>query len=155
MHWPYIQLLSVFVNNDYSYSSVYSFSSSDLPLISKIYASWAGAGGSMLLLSIILSIFYFGSKISVFREPEKFQNLSSQVLGFVVLVFLIVTLLRNPFERLPTAMTGGLGLNPQLQSIWMAIHPPIVFAAYAFVVLTFALMLASLRTNQDLENGWG
>jgi cytochrome c biogenesis factor len=149
--WSYIQLLFAFVNNDFSFSSVYSLSSSNLPLLSKVYASWAGAGGSMLLLSIILSLLYFGSKLATYKKPERFQIVSSQILGFVVLIFLIVTLLRNPFERLPTAMVEGLGLNPQLQSFWMAIHPPIVFSAYAFVVLAFALTLASLRTNQELE----
>ncbi len=149
--WSYIQLLFAFVSNDFSFSSVYSFSSSSLPLLSKVYASWAGAGGSMLLLSIILSLLYFGSKLATYKKPERFQIVSSQILGFVVLIFLTVTLLRNPFERLPTAMVEGLGLNPQLQSFWMAIHPPIVFSAYAFVVLAFALTLASLRTNQELE----
>ncbi len=149
--WSYIQLLFAFVSNDFSFSSVYSFSSSNLPLLSKVYASWAGAGGSMLLLSIILSLLYFGSKLATYKKPEKFQIVSSQILGFVVLIFLTVTLLRNPFERLPTAMVEGLGLNPQLQSFWMAIHPPIVFSAYAFVVLAFALTLSSLRTNQELE----
>lgn len=147
----YIQLLLAFVNNDFSFSNVYSFSSSNLPVLSKVYASWAGAGGSMLLLSITLSFFYFGSKLAAYKKPEKFQISYSQILGFVVLIFLIVTLLRNPFELLPTAAVEGLGLNPQLQSFWMAIHPPIVFSAYAFVVLAFALTVASLRTNQDLE----
>jgi cytochrome c biogenesis factor len=149
--WSYLQLLSAFVSNNFSFSNVYSFSSSSLPLISKVYASWAGAGGSMLLLSIILSFFYFGSKLASYKRPERFQISYSQILGFVVLIFLIVTLLRNPFERLPVTAVEGLGLNPQLQSFWMAIHPPIVFSAYAFVVLAFALTLASLRTNQDLE----
>ena len=149
--WSYIQLLFAFISNDFSFSSVYSFSSSSLPLPSKVYASWAGAGGSMLLLSLILSLLYFGSKLATYKKPERFQIVSSQILGFVVLIFLIVTLLRNPFERLPAAMVEGLGLNPQLQSFWMAIHPPIVFSAYAFVVLAFALTLASLRTNRELE----
>jgi cytochrome c biogenesis factor len=149
--WSYISLLFAFVNNDFSFSSVYSFSSSSLPLLSKVYASWAGAGGSMLLLSLILSLFYFGSKLAAYRKTEKLQTISSQILGFVVLIFLIVTLLRNPFERLPVALVEGLGLNPQLQSPWMAVHPPIVFSAYTFVVLAFALTLASLHTNQDLE----
>ena len=147
----YIQLLYAFVNNDFSFSSVYSFSSSSLSLLSKVYASWAGAGGSMLLLSIILFLVYFGSKISAVRKPEKTNIFTSQMLGFVVLVFLIVSLLRDPFGRLAVAAVEGVGLNPQLQSFWMAIHPPIVFSAYAFVVLAFAITLTSLRTNQDLE----
>ncbi len=147
----YLLLLIAFVNNDFSFVGVYSFSSSNLSLLSKIYASWAGAGGSMLLLTIILSTFYFGLKIASLKNTEKFKTLTCQVMGFVVIVFTLVCLLRNPFERLPVAAVEGFGLNPQLQSVWMAIHPPIVFSAYAFVVLAFALTIASLKTNKDID----
>lgn len=147
----YLLLLTAFVNNDFSFAGVYSFSSSSLPLLSKIYASWAGAGGSMLLLTIILSTFYFGLKIALLKSNDQFKMLTCQVMGFVVIIFALVCLLRNPFERLSVAAIEGFGLNPQLQSVWMAIHPPIVFSAYAFVVLAFAVTIASLKTSRDIE----
>jgi cytochrome c-type biogenesis protein CcmF len=145
----YLILLSAFVNNDFSLVEVYSYSSSGLSLLSKIYASWGGARGSMLFLTFILSMFYFVFRVLTFRRDESFNLATSKVMGIVVVVFIAVCLLRNPFERLPAAAVEGKGLNPQLQTLWMAIHPPIVFAAYAFVVLAYALTLASMETSRE------
>ena len=106
----------------------------------------------MLLLTIILMAVYFSLRITGLKNIEKTRTVTYQVLGIAVIVFLIVCLLRNPFEHLAITPVQGIGLNPQLQSLWMAIHPPIVFSAYAFVVLAFALLLASLKTNKDLDS---
>lgn len=148
----YGMLLQAFISNDFSLVGVYSSSSSSASLFSKIYSSWAGAGGSMLFLTVLLSIFYFVLRIIAFKKPSKFNAITCQIFGVVLFVFLIVCLLRNPFERFPVVPAEGIGLNPQLQSVWMAIHPPIVFSAYAFAVLAFALMIASIKTDRELDD---
>ena len=148
----YSMLLQAFINNDFSFVGVYSYSSTSASILSKVYASWAGAGGSMLFLTVLLSIFYFGLRVLAFKKPEKLNISTCQVFGFVLFIFIIVCLLRNPFERFSLAPMEGIGLNPQLQSIWMAIHPPIVFSAYAFVVLAFALAIASIKTDRELDS---
>ena len=148
----YLMLLQAFINNDFSFVGVYSSSSSSASLMSKIYSSWAGAGGSMLFLTVLLSIFYFVLRILAFKKPNKLNAITCQVFGVVLFVFIIVCLLRNPFERFSTAPMEGIGLNPQLQSVWMAIHPPIVFSAYAFVVLAFALTIASMKTDKEPDD---
>jgi cytochrome c biogenesis factor len=148
----YAMLLQAFVNNDFSFVGVYSSSSSNASLLSKIYSSWAGAGGSMLFLTVLLSIFYLALRIFAFKKPNKLNLITCQVFGVVLFVFIIVCLLRNPFERFPVAPAEGIGLNPQLQSVWMAIHPPIVFSAYAFAVLAFALTIASIKTDRELDD---
>ncbi len=148
----YAMLLQAFVNNDFSFVGVYSSSSSNASLFSKIYSSWAGAGGSMLFLTVLLGIFYIGLRILAFKKPNKFNISTCQVFGLVLFVFIIVCLLRNPFERFSVTPMEGIGLNPQLQSIWMAIHPPIVFSAYAFVVLAFALAIASIKSDKELDS---
>lgn len=148
----YAMLLQAFVKNDFSFVGVYSSSSSSASLLSKIYSSWAGAGGSMLFLTVLLSIFYFVLRILAFKKPNKLNVITCQVFGVVLFVFIIVCLLRNPFERFPVAPVEGIGLNPQLQSVWMAIHPPIVFSAYAFAVLAFALTIASIKTDRELDD---
>jgi cytochrome c-type biogenesis protein CcmF len=147
----YVFLLQAFTNNNFQIVNVYSYSSSGASLLSKVYASWAGAGGSMLFLTVLLSIVYFALRLLAFRNPDKFKSSTCQVFGFVLLVFIIVCLLRNPFESYTGIPTEGRGLNPQLQSFWMAIHPPIVFSAYAFVVLAYALTLASVKTGKELD----
>ena len=148
----YAMLLLAFVKNDFSFVGVYSSSSSSASLLSKIYSSWAGAGGSMLFLTVLLSIFYAVLRILAFKKPNKLNIITCQVFSVVLFVFIIVCLLRNPFERFPTTPVEGIGLNPQLQSVWMAIHPPIVFSAYAFTVLAFALTIASIKTDRELDD---
>jgi cytochrome c biogenesis factor len=147
----YVLLLQAFISSNFRVVSVYSYSSSGASLLSKVYASWAGAGGSMLFLTILLSIVYFALRLLAFRKPDNFNKSTCQVFGFVLLVFILVCLLRNPFESYMDIPIEGRGLNPQLQSFWMAIHPPIVFSAYTFVVLAYALTLASVKTGKEVD----
>jgi c-type cytochrome biogenesis protein CcmF len=147
----YIVLLRAFIGNDFSFVGVYSYSSSSASFFSKLYASWAGAGGSMLFLTVLLSIVYLALRIMALRKPDRFNVSACQVFSFVLLVFILVCLLMNPFERLFSTPVEGRGLNPQLQSLWMAIHPPIVFSAYAFVVLAYVLTLASVKTGREID----
>ena len=148
----YTILLQAFLNNNFSFIGVYSYSSTSTSLLSKVYSSWAGAGGSMLFLTVLLSFFYIGLRILTFRKPDKFNINACQVFAIVVFVFIIVCLLANPFERFSVTPVEGIGLNPELQSIWMAIHPPIVFGAYALVVVAFAATIASIKTNRELDS---
>ncbi len=147
----YIVILRAFIGNDFSFVGVYSYSSSSASFFSKLYASWAGAGGSMLFLTVLLSIVYLALRILALRKPDRFNVSACQVFSFVLLVFIIVCLFMNPFERLSSTPVEGRGLNPQLQSLWMAIHPPIVFSAYAFVVLAYVLTLASVKTGREMD----
>jgi cytochrome c biogenesis factor len=105
----------------------------------------------MLFLTVLLSIVYLALRILALRKPDRFNVSACQVFSFVLLVFIIVCLLMNPFERLSSTPVEGRGLNPQLQSLWMAIHPPIVFSAYAFVVLAYVLTLASVKTGREMD----
>lgn len=148
----YALLLQAFTTNDFQMVGVYSYSSSSLPLMSKVYASWAGAAGSMLFLTVLLSVVYLSLRILSFKKPDSFRINACQVFSFVLIVFIIVCLVRNPFERFADVPAEGRGLNPQLQTLWMVIHPPIVFSAYAFVVLAYALTLASIKTNRELNS---
>lgn len=147
----YVEVLLAFLNNDYSLANVYSYSSSNLSLFSKVYASWAGAGSSMLLLSLMLGIVYLLLRITALKKPNKFRINTSQIFSFVLIIFIFVTLLMNPFESLATVASEGLGLNPQLQSPWMAIHPPIIFSAYTFIVLAYVLTLSSVKNGREIE----
>jgi cytochrome c-type biogenesis protein CcmF len=149
----YSALLWAFVGNDFSSVQVYSYSSSGLPILSKIYASWGGAGGSMLFLTLLLSTFYLALRVETYRKKESFNLAACKVFNIVLIVFVVVCLLRNPFERFTAVPLQGKGLNPQLQTFWMAIHPPIVFSAYAFVVLAYTLTLASMETGRELSEG--
>lgn len=146
----YILFLQAFLSNNFSLIEVYSYSSSGLPLMSKVYASWGGARGSMLFLTFILGICHFAVRFLTWKKPDRFNITASQVFSIIVIVFLAICLVKNPFERFAITPIEGQGLNPQLQSVWMAIHPPIVFAAYAFVLLAYAFTLASMNAGREL-----
>lgn len=148
----YGRLLQAFISNDFSFIGVYSYSSSGLSVFSKIYASWGGARGSMLFLAFILSIFYLVFRIKAYKSRDNFSVLTTQILNVILLVFLAVSLVKNPFEQYPVTPVEGMGLNPQLQTFWMIIHPPIIFAAYAFVLLAYALTLAAMKNNRDFSD---
>jgi cytochrome c-type biogenesis protein CcmF len=73
------------------------------------------------------------------------------VLNFVLIFYLVLVLIRSPFERFSIVPIDGSGLNPNLQSFWMIIHPPIVFLGYVFVLFAFALTLARMSTGNGQE----
>jgi cytochrome c-type biogenesis protein CcmF len=148
----YALFLQAFLGNNFSLIEVYSHSSSGLPLMSKVYASWGGARGSMLFLTFLLGMFYLAIRFLTWKKPDRFNITASQVFSIVVVVFLAICLVKNPFERFVVPPVEGKGLNPQLQTFWMAIHPPIVFAAYAFVLLSYTLTLASMKASRELSN---
>jgi len=145
-------LLQAFLSNNFQLVGVYSHSSSSSPLFSKVYSSWAGAGGSMLFLTILLSTIYFGLRMQAAKKPDSFRINACRVFSIILIVFIVICLIRNPFERFSETPVEGLGLNPQLQSVWMIVHPPIVFSAYAFVVLAYVLTLSSMKSNREVDS---
>jgi c-type cytochrome biogenesis protein CcmF len=146
----YGRLLQAFMNNQFSLIGVYYYSSTGLSLFSKIYASWGGAQGSMLFLAFILSIFYLIVRIKAYKSNDNFYLFTTKILNVILLVFLVISLFKNPFEQFTVTPIEGKGLNPQLQTFWMIIHPPVIFVAYSFVLFAYALTLSAMRNNR----GW-
>ena len=74
------------------------------------------------------------------------------VIQVVQLFFLTLTIfITNPFE--PTnadfEVSNGLGLNPLLQNLTMAIHPPILYLGFVGFTIPFAFAFAALMTNEN------
>lgn len=147
----YLMLVQSFLNDDFSMREVYSYSSSGLPAASKFYATWGGASSSMLFLTFLIGILYLLYRSSTYKGTEAFNIASYKILNFILFFFLVVTLMASPFARFPDAPADGRGLNPLLQSFWMIVHPPIIFAGYVFVILAFVLTLAGL-SSQEIGN---
>ncbi len=142
----YFMFLQAFLINDFQLEEVYMHSSSDLSLLFKLSATWAGMGGSMLFLASLLSIIYL--VLRLFGDGENdFLRQTFKFLDFTLLFFLFTVLGENPFKRLSEAPMNGQGLNPLLQNPWMAIHPPVVFLGYTFIIVTFAFTMSNLGLN--------
>jgi len=145
--------LNSFLSNDFSLRDVYAYSSADLPVMYKLYASWAGAGGSLLLWSAMLGTIYLVYRTWQRRSAELDQSRSYMYLSIFLIFMLAATILADPFARLGFDVGGGLGLNPLLQSPWMAIHPPVIFLGYALPFVPLALSLTNLSRRKENHEG--
>ena len=141
-------LIYCYVVSDFSVSNVYQNSHTLKPLIYRISGAWGNHEGSMILLLYILNVyscaFAFLSKINY---PQKIITLSSQsLISFGFTAFIVFT--SNPFLKLFPVPIEGLGLNPILQDIGLAMHPPMLYAGYIGFSLIFSIAIASLLTKK-------
>jgi cytochrome c-type biogenesis protein CcmF len=157
----YVLFIRAFLVSDFVIEQVYSYSSSSLPWMLKFFASWGGSSGSLLLIVLFIGLAYIGYRL--YMESGASSGVSiAKLLGILFLYFIVLILFKGPFQRFGVTPPDGMGLNPQLQSIWMCYHPLVVFAGYTFVVLAFALILARMEgdTGHDrlldfsLKSAW-
>lgn len=145
----FVMLLWAFMITDLSIKLVATNSHSMKPLIYKITGTWGNHEGSMLLWVGVLAL--SGGLLAAFekRLPENTMGATLAVQGFVALGFYAFLLLSsNPFERLPVPAVEGVGLNPLLQDIGLAIHPPTLYAGYVGLSVAFSLAMGALLTRE-------
>jgi cytochrome c-type biogenesis protein CcmF len=126
-------LLNELLISNFDVDYVAHYTSLETPFIYKITALWAGQAGSLLFWLFVLSLYNI---IVIWQNAKKLQQMMPWViliLVFVQLFFLTMTnFITNPFE--PTTanfvVANGNGLNPLLQNITMAIHPPMLYLGY-------------------------
>ncbi len=148
-------IIAAFVGNQYQYSYVANYSNRELDTYFKVAGLWAGQRGSLVFWTLLLSVF---ASIAVFtnrnRNREFMPYVSGTLLG--LLAFLVVVLLFadvSPFERLGFTPENGRGLNPQLQSYWMTIHPPTLYLGFTAFAVPFAFAISALLTGR-LDSRW-
>jgi cytochrome c-type biogenesis protein CcmF len=77
------------------------------------------------------------------------------VLGWVAAGFLLfIILTSNPFDRIWPPPPDGQGLNPVLQDIGLALHPPMLYLGYVGYAVTFAFAVAALLEGR-VDAAWG
>src|SRR5215470_425444 len=118
-------LTACYVLSDFSVANVFENSHSAMPLVYKFTSVWGNHEGSMLLWVLILTI--FGALVALFGTnlPTTLQATVLAVQAWIAAAFyLFILVTSNPFLRLPHAPFEGRDLNPILQDIGLAIHPP-------------------------------
>jgi len=134
-----------YATSDFSVENVAANSHSTQPLIYKLTAVWGNHEGSMLLWVLILVL--FGALVALSRRslPAKLRAGTLAAQGSVSVAFLAFTLLTsNPFRRLVPAPGEGQDLNPILQDLGLAIHPPLLYVGYVGFSITYAFAVAAL-----------
>ncbi len=146
-------LMWAYVTSDFSVVNVWQNSHSDMPLIYKISGTWGNHEGSMLLWILILALFaaavsFFGKNLPL-KLKANVQGVQAWMLASFLLFILATS---NPFERQEAAIEGQ-DLNPILQDIGLAIHPPMLYLGYVGFSIIFAFAVAALIEGR-LDSAW-
>jgi cytochrome c-type biogenesis protein CcmF len=149
----YVRLTLAFLNDNFSLWEVYAYSSSSLSIWYKLGDPWIGSSGSMLFVTFLFTTMYLVYRFKGFGKESAFHTTTYQILDIFLIFFLLVTLLKSPFEFLPFIPPDGAGLNPLLQTFWVLVHPPVIFLGYVLVFFAFALTLAGMITGEQEERG--
>src|SRR6266550_4396456 len=148
-------MVNAFLTGDYSIKYVVHYSDSVQPLFYKITSYWGGLDGSIMFWVFLLSV--FGS-LAVYVNRERHRELIPYVIATISTVqmfFLYLMIVhRNPFSTyLVSAPADGEGLNPLLQNVYMAIHPPSLYTGFVGMTIPFAFGIAALVTGH-LDDSW-
>ncbi|MGI9553281.1 MAG: heme lyase CcmF/NrfE family subunit [Thermodesulfobacteriota bacterium] len=128
--------------------------STDLPMIYRFTALWAGQAGSLLLWCFVLSIYAAIVVIISNKRDLSFNPYVTAVMFSVLTFFLyLITFVENPFAKLPFIPEEGRGLNPILQNGYMAIHPVTLYVGYVGLTIPFAFGMAALLSGR-LDDMW-
>jgi cytochrome c-type biogenesis protein CcmF len=147
-------LIQAFVTSDFSLAIAYEHSHSAQPLLFKITSVWGNHEGSMVLWVLILVA--MGAAVAMFggNLPDELRSLVLSVQSLLGAAFLGFTLFTsNPFARLSPAPFEGQELNPILQDIGLAIHPPMLYAGYVGFSVCFSFAIAALISGR-IDAAW-
>ncbi|EMA30045.1 cytochrome c biogenesis protein CcsA [Halobiforma nitratireducens] len=136
-----------FVVGDYTNAYVWQNSADYLSLLYRLTGPYANHEGSILLWATLTAVVATWTVYSS-RFRGRGANLAQSISLGIVAVFATMLVAQSPFTPIEVAFPDtpagfvppdGDGLNPLLVDPWMAIHPPITFAAYALLIVPFAL----------------
>ena len=147
-------LVTLHVTSDFSVGNVFENSHSLKPLIYKITGVWGNHEGSMLLWVSILAL--FGALVAAFGNNLPL-TLRARVLAVQAWVagafYLFILTTSNPFLRLPDPPIEGRDLNPVLQDIGLAVHPPMLYLGYVGFSISFSFAIAALLEGR-IDAAW-
>ena len=142
-------LLVLFVQTDLSVKLVAMNSHSAKPFIYKLSGAWGNHEGSMLLWVTVMGLAGGFVALVERRLPERTMLATLAGQAFVSIGFYAFLLLSsNPFERLPEPVLEGQGLNPLLQDIGLAFHPPTLYLGYVGLSVAFSFAIGALITRE-------
>ncbi|WP_448033279.1 heme lyase CcmF/NrfE family subunit [Bradyrhizobium liaoningense] len=147
-------LVMLHVNSDFSVANVYENSHSTKPLLYKITGVWGNHEGSMLLWVSILAL--FGGLVAAFGNnlPLSLRAHVLAVQAWIASAFyLFILVTSNPFLRIANPPVEGRDLNPVLQDIGLAVHPPMLYLGYVGFSISFSFAIAALMEGR-IDAAW-
>lgn len=142
------------VVSDFSVANVWENSHSLVPLLFKFSGVWGNHEGSMMLWLLILAL--FSALVAAFGRnlPDTLRaNVLAAQAWISVAFILFILLTSNPFMRLDPAPAEGKDLNPVLQDVGLAIHPPLLYLGYVGFSICFSFAVAALLEGR-IDAAW-
>ena len=142
------------VVSDFNVLNVFQNSHTTKPFIYKVSGVWGNHEGSLLLWILILTIFnYFIFKL--YNNNSIFISKTLQMQALVTAGFILFTILTsNPFQKVMSEQSDGLGFNPILQDPALAIHPPLLYIGYVGFSAAFSMGVATLSLENSQKIPW-
>ncbi len=147
-------LTTLYIVSDFSVVNVFENSHSTKPLLYKITGVWGNHEGSMLLWVSILAL--FGALVAAFGNnlPLSLRAHVLAVQGWIAAAFyLFILVTSNPFLRIASPPIEGRDLNPVLQDIGLAVHPPMLYLGYVGFSISFSFAVAALIEGR-IDAAW-
>ncbi len=145
----FVALVQAFETSDFSVALVYGYSHTLQPLIYRFTSVWGNHEGSLLLWILILT--GFGAAVAWFgrKLPDDLLALVLAVQGALGAAFISFSVFTsNAFLRLSDVPSEGRDLNPILQDIGLAIHPPLLYLGYVGLSVCFSFAVAALVSGR-------
>ncbi|NVP54214.1 heme lyase CcmF/NrfE family subunit [Mycoplana rhizolycopersici] len=152
--FSFFVLTFAYVTSDFSVRNVWENSHSLKPMIYKVSGVWGNHEGSMMLWLLILA--FFSALVATFggNLPDRLKANVLAVQGWITAAFaLFILLTSNPFLRLDPAPGEGKDLNPILQDVGLAIHPPLLYLGYVGFSVCFSFAIAALIDGR-IDAAW-
>jgi len=147
-------LMHAFVVSDFTVANVVENSHSLKPMLYKIAGTWGSHEGSLLLWVLILAAFGAGVALFGSNIPDALKARTLSVQAWISTGFLSFLLLTsNPFERVFPPPFDGNDLNPLLQDVGLAMHPPLLYFGYVGFSIVFSFAVAALIEGR-IDAAW-
>ena len=154
----FLLLTYYFIVTELTINYVWAYTSKDLPLFYKLSGVLAGQQGTLLFWALLISIgsLWLNERYRTDASIKKMQI----VVILIGIYFIFLTMLDSPFKTIYQLYPDisedfvplqGNGLKPILINPWMAVHPPIMFIAYAAMTIPFAAAVVYLKDMHDRD----
>ncbi len=149
----FLSLIAAYVITDLTVLNVAENSHTQKPLIYKITGVWGNHEGSMLLWLTILTMYSAAMVIFSRNIDRKLLLRALSIQAFIAFGLIIYILsVSNPFERLFPSPINGNGLNPLLQDLGLAFHPPLLYLGYVGFSVAYSFSISALISGKINRN---
>lgn len=135
-----LAMLALLASDSFEVRYVWLYSSEALPLYLKLANLWGGDEGTLMLLGLLIML-------AALRHAGS-RGIEGSGSGLIVAWYVGSALWLGPFTATPEdwlAAQPSQGMNAHLQSIWMALHAPLILAAYAWALAPAGAAIRALR----------